>query len=81
MLFKDSAQAANRYIYNHSVGCPSMNAAADDAILGGVTMVTINPLPQKSLSVGVLCSPWALGSIGMHTCTLKWRQNSSAFYA
>lgn len=57
MLFKDSAQAANRYIYNHSVGCPSMNAAADDAILGGVAMVTINPLPWRSLSDRLLCSP------------------------
>lgn len=55
-----------------------MNAAADDAILGGVTMVTINPLPQRSLSVGVLCSP---GSIGMPARAPRWRRNSSAFYA
>lgn len=55
-LFKDSAQAANRYIYNHSVSCPSVNAAAEDAILGGVAMVTVNPLPWRSLPVGALCS-------------------------
>lgn len=55
-LFKDSAQAANRYIYNHSVSCPSVHAAAEDAILGGVAMVTINPLPRRSLPVGALCS-------------------------
>lgn len=35
VLFKDSVQAANRYIYNHPVDGPSMNATADDAILGG----------------------------------------------
>lgn len=42
MLFKDSAQAANRYIYNHSVNCHSMSAVTDDnSILGSSTMVTI----------------------------------------
>lgn len=31
--------------------------------LEAVAMVTINPLPWKSLSVGMLCSPRAPGSI------------------
>lgn len=42
VLFKDSAQAANRYIYNHSVNCHSMSAVTDDnSILGSSAMVTI----------------------------------------
>lgn len=42
MLFKDSAQAANRYIYNHSVNCHSVSAVTDDnSILGSSAMVTI----------------------------------------
>lgn len=63
MLFKDSAQAANRYIYNHSVGCPSVSVAADDTILGGVTMVTINPSALEESISRVLCSPRALRGI------------------
>lgn len=43
MLFKDSVQAANRYIYNHSVDGPSMNALQMMLFLEAVAMVTINP--------------------------------------
>lgn len=58
-----------------------MSVAADDAILGGVAMVTINPSALEESVSGVLCSPRALRSIGMRTCALKWRQKLSAFCA
>lgn len=43
-LFKDSAQAANRCIYNHSVDSPACTLLQMMLFWEAISMVTINPL-------------------------------------
>jgi hypothetical protein len=55
--FKDSAQAANRDIYNRSVAAPAWMLLQMMLFLEAVAMVTINPFALEESVIWMLCSP------------------------